>query len=93
VPDGDLPALSNDPDALVAHMREIRWRLAALDEWREKVDGRVSVLESEIVTEREARRLREALAKHGQLQLTKAQQLAGVLLFVVAVADLIRGLT
>lgn len=88
----DLPILSSDPDVLLAHIREVRWRLRALDEWRKELDRRVSVLESEVVTEREARRLREALSKHGQLQLTKAQQLAGLLVGAVAIADLVRSL-
>lgn len=87
----DLPPVSADPDVLCAHVREVRWRLRALDEWRQQSDKRMSVLESEIVTEQQARLLREALQKHGRLQLTKAQSIAGLVIGLVAVVDLVRG--
>lgn len=91
----DLPPLSADPEVLTAYMREVRWRLRALDAWRTESDTRVSVLESKIVSEAEARRLREALAANtasqGRLRLTRAQTLGGLLVGLVAVADLIRG--
>lgn len=67
------------------------WRLAALDKWRGDADGRIAVLESDVVTEKEARLLREALAKHGQLRLTALQRWAGIAVGAVAVADLVRG--
>lgn len=88
--DSDLPPLAPDPDVLCAHVRELRWRARALDQWRAETDKRVGVLESEIVTEQQARLLREALANHGRLQLTKWQQIGGLLLLVVSIADLIR---
>ena len=81
----DLPTLSDDPHVLFLYALEHRWRLKALDEWR------VSVLESEVVTEKQARELRAALAQHGQLRLTRLQQAAGVLVGLVAVADLLHG--
>ena len=39
------------------------WRLDALDEWRKETDKRVAILESEVLTEKSARLLQEALAR------------------------------
>lgn len=70
---------------------KIGWRLDALDKWRAEMDARVAVLESEIITEREARRLREALARQGHVRLTSFQKWAGIVVGMVAVADLVAG--
>ena len=69
----------------------LEWRADALDKWRSEVDARVAVLESEIITEREARRLREALARQGHIRLTSFQKWAGIIVGLVAVADLVAG--
>lgn len=91
----ELPPLSPDPDVLFRHVLEHGWRLRALDEWRAEIDHRVSVLESQMLSEVEARRLREALAANtasqGRLRLTRAQQIAGMIVGLSALADLIRG--
>lgn len=79
-------------ESLYEHLLRACWRLDALDEWRKETESRVSVLESEVVTEQQARLLREALVKHGQLRLTRLQQLAGLGLLAVGVADLVKGL-
>lgn len=78
------------------------WRLDALDEWREGsegrpgVDTRLALLESELVTEKEARLLREALnantAQQGRLRLTRWQAIGGGMVALVAAADFIRAL-
>lgn len=69
----------------------LEWRADAIDKWRADVDARIAVLESEIITEREARRLREALARQGHIRLTTFQKWAGILVGCVALADLVRG--
>lgn len=93
----ELPPLSSDPNVLFLHVLEQRWRLRALDQWREESDRRVSVLESQVLSEVEARKLREALAANtasqGRLRLTRAQQIGGLLVGLSALADLIRGFT
>lgn len=91
----DLPPLSSDPQVLFQHVLELRWRIQALDEWREASDRRLAVLESDVVTEKEARTLREALAQHATaektLRLTNAQRLGGAVVGLIALADFIRG--
>lgn len=85
------------PDELTTlQLARIDWRLDALDSWRKDVDARVAVLESEIVTEREARMLREALnantAQQGRVRLTRLQMAGAGLVGLVAVADFVRSL-
>jgi len=86
MPDG-LPPLRPNVHSLYDHLLRACWRLDALDEWRAEEDRRVSVLESQVVTEKEARKLREALSQHGRLQLTRAQQ---VLIGLVAAGELVQ---
>lgn len=72
------------------------WRIGALDAWRSELDRRVAVLESEVVTEREARMLREALnantAQQGRLRLTRLQGFAALAVGMIAAADFVRSL-
>ena len=87
---------------LQRQLDKLCWRLDALDVWRNGtaampgMDARVAVLESEIVTEREARMLREALnantAQQGKLRLTRWQTAGAGLVGLVAVADFLRSL-
>ena len=65
------------------------WRLDALDRWRDQMEKRVSVLESQVLTEKQARILSEALARQGRLRLSKWEKIAGILVGAVAVTDLV----
>lgn len=80
------------------------WRLDALDEWRKEVERRLAVIESEVHTIEETRKLNEALArnaksaadnitairdKQGQLRLTRMQTLGGAIVGGVALAGFI----
>lgn len=89
----DLPLLTDDPHVLFQYVLEQQWRLRSLDHWRDGIDKRVGVLESQVVTEQQARALREALAKQGRLQLTRLQQAVLALAALAELANLIRGFT
>lgn len=80
------------------------WRLDALDEWRKEVERRLAVIESEVHTIEETRKLNEALArnakstadnitairdKQGQLRLTRMQTLGGTIVGAAAIAGFI----
>lgn len=87
---------NDGPDTLESLGRNclrLRWRIDALDRWREGLEKRVAVLESEIVTEREARTIRELLDKRNQrdhaIRFTRAQIAAGIVVGAVAIADFI----
>lgn len=81
---------------LAQHVLEHRFRLGALDKAREETERRVSVLESQVVTEKEARMLRDALASalegRSSRGWTRAQVVIAGLVGLIAVADLVRGL-
>lgn len=79
--------MAADEDA--RRLLRCEWRLDALDEWRKETEKRIAVLESEIITEKQSRLLREALAQHGRLRLTKLQQLAGLAVGAAAIADIV----
>ncbi len=72
---------------------KLGWRLDALDRWRGQVDKRVAVLESEIITEREARKMREILdgraRRDNAIRFTRWQVLAGLMVGAVSVADFV----
>lgn len=52
----------DDLSGLVRKSDRHEWRLDALDKWRTEIDRRLAVVESDVLTERESRLLREALA-------------------------------
>ena len=66
------------------------WRLDALDKWREDVDRRLAVLESNVVTEQQARILSETIAQRSRVRLTRIQGYAVVAVGLIAVADFVR---
>lgn len=68
-----------------------QWRLDALDEWRKETEKRVTLLESEVLTEKSARLLQEALARQGQLRLSALQRWAATAVAAIAVADFVSG--
>ena len=83
-----MPAQGTDHEKVLEHA----WQLRALDDWRKDLDRRVAVLESQIVTEQQARALTEALKRRDHIRLTGAQRAAAGLVGLVAVADFIRAL-
>ena len=83
-------------ESVARQLDRLGWRLDALDGWRKDLDARFAVLESEVLTEREARRLSEALrlqnAEHQRLRLTGWQAAAAWIVAAAALADLAKGL-
>lgn len=53
------------------------------------MEKRVSVLESEVLTEKQARILSEALSRQGKLRLTRAQSFAVIVAAGSGIADLV----
>lgn len=83
----------------------IGWRLDALDEWRKEVDKRVSVLESNVETERQTRLLNDALRSRdiadavsqklrndASFGITTVQKIGALLLGLLVAAGTIKGL-
>ena len=80
-----------DPGFNEVGYNRLVWRLDALDSWRLNLEERLKVIESEMVTEKDARHIREALKNQSRLRLTVAQRVAGIVLVGLAVADFVRG--
>ncbi len=83
--------MDRDDDSLLVQLARIRWRLAALDDWRKEADGRVAVLESKVndlrFTDEVAAKLAERLSARRRLELTFMQKVgAGVFALVLVVA-------
>lgn len=59
----------------------LRWRIDALDKWRQEIDGRVAILESRVndlrFADAVAQALSEKLDQKRRLQLTMWQKLGG----------------
>lgn len=94
LPPGDLAVARDDDDlSLERRVDKHGWRLEALDRWRTECDRRLAVVESEVMTEKSARELRQALeqaqAGQGRLRLTRWQSLAAIVAGGVALADLV----
>lgn len=72
------------------------WRLNALDKWRDQIDARVAVLESQVndikFTEALAEALAEKIDRRRDVQFTIWQKAGGGLLALVTVAGAIRSL-
>lgn len=59
----------------------MRWRIDALDKWRQEIDGRIAILESKVndlrFADAVAQALSEKLDQKRRLQLTMWQKLGG----------------
>lgn len=68
-------------ESVDVQLAEIRWRLAALDEWRKEISSTVSVLESKVndlrFTDAVADALVQKLEQRRKLELTFMQKLGG----------------
>lgn len=87
---------SADRRSVERNIDHILWRLAALDEWRKDMDGRMSVLESNVETEKQVRMLAEAVnlrkEKDVRIGFTGLQKIGALLVALIVTADSIKGL-
>lgn len=87
-----MPSLrEDDPEAGQVGIAKLRWRIDALDKWRQEIDGRVAILESKVndlrFADAVAQALSEKLDQRRRFELTVWQKLGGGvfgLLLVVA---------
>lgn len=80
----------DDGIPLLVRLEKFRWRLDALDEWRQDIDGRVSVMESKVNDLRFSDAVADALVQRmnakRRLELTVMQKVgAGVFALVLVV--------
>lgn len=84
------------PDAHADFVRRIDrngWRLDALDEWRKDIDGRMAVMESEVATIRETRKMQEQLSLRHRRSVSAGTQFllvcSGLVVAAAAVASFV----
>lgn len=77
-----MPSLrEDDPDSGQVGIAKLRWRIDALDKWRQEIDGRVAILESKVndlrFADAVAQALSEKLDQRRRFELTVWQKLGG----------------